>query len=60
MEKVPQGSKQKNRKKVGTCMGSANEFTGYDKHIPQFIQEATIAFIHRMAKNSMKKLLSYY
>lgn len=60
MEKAPQGSKQKNRKMLGKGMGSASESTGYDKHIPQFTYEVTIAFILCMAKNAMKKLLSYY
>lgn len=57
MEKAPQGSKEKNRKNLGKGMGSANESTGYDKHIPQFTYEATTAFIHRMSKNTMTKIV---
>jgi len=60
MEKPHQGSKQKKRKKLGKGMGSASGSTGCDKYIPQFTYEATIVFLHLMAKNTIKKFLSSY
>lgn len=55
MEKAPEGSKQKNRKKLDKGMGSANGSTG-----PRFMYDATIVLIYHMAKSTTKKILSYY
>lgn len=60
MEKAPEGSKQKNRKKLDKGMGSASGSTGYEKHIPRFTYDATIVLIYHMAKSTTKKILSYY
>lgn len=58
LEKSSQGSNQNSRKKLGKGMDSANGSSGYDKYNPPLRYEAT--FIHCMAMNTMKKLLSYY
>lgn len=41
-------------------MDSANGSSVYDKHIPYLTNEAAIAFVHPMVKNTQKNFLCYY
>lgn len=47
-------------KKLGNGVGSANGSSVYDKHIPHLTNEAAAAFVHPIAKNTLKHFLCYY